>query len=94
MSNVAIAETSKPKKGPKVLKRLELEPKMGGGHTVTHYYTDYAHEPMPVPFNAEGKREGKGGGEHIMSHLTKHAGLPAMSGKAGESTPAEDEEES
>ena len=86
MAGIQVAESSKPKKGPKVLKRLELEPKMGGGHTVTHVYTDYAHEPMPVPFNAAGKREGKGGGEHIISHLMKHAGLPAMTGEGGTET--------
>lgn len=94
MATVQVAESSKAKKGPKVLDELRIKPKLGGGTTVVHHYTDYQHEPMTVPFNAEGKREGKGGGEHIISHLMKHAGLPAMSGKAGESTPAEDEEES
>lgn len=75
MAGIAVAESSKPRKGPKVLKRLEIEPKMGGGHVVTHVYTDYQHEPKPYSFNEEGKAQG---GEHILSHLKKHAGLPGL----------------
>lgn len=88
MAGIAVAESSKPKKGPKVLKRLEIEPQFGGGHTVTHVYTDYAHEPKPYKFNEQGKSQG---GEHIMSHLAKHAGLPAMSGESSAKSEAEDE---
>jgi hypothetical protein len=91
MAGIAVAESSKPKKGPKVLKRLEIEAQLGGGHIVTHHYTDWAHEPKPYKFNEQGKSQG---GEHIMSHLVKHAGLPAMaSGEStNESTESEQEE--
>lgn len=40
---------------------------------VRHVYTDYAHDPKEVKFNKEGKSQG---GEHIVAHLAKHAGLP------------------
>jgi hypothetical protein len=73
---VQVAETSKPKKSPKVLDHLELHPQLGGGHIVKHVYTDYQHEPMPVKFNKAGIAKG---GEHIQAHLDKHAGLPKMS---------------
>lgn len=77
MSSIQVAESSKPKKGRKVLDYLEIHPRMGGGNIVRHHYTNYEHEPLEVHFNEEGKREGKGGGEHIVAHLMKHAALPA-----------------
>lgn len=77
MAGIAVAETSKPKKGAKVLAHLELHPKMGGGHIVKHVYTSYQHEPKEVHFNEDGKAQG---GEHIVSHLAKHAGLPKYDG--------------
>jgi hypothetical protein len=48
---------------------------MGGGHIVKHVYTGYEHEPKEVEFNADGVARG---GEHIASHLKKHAGLPGL----------------
>lgn len=91
MPTVQTVETSKPKKGPKTLKRLELESQLGGGHVVRHVYTDYAHEPKEVKFNKDGKSQG---GEHIVAHLAKHAGLPAMTSKEGSGeSPTEEEED-
>jgi hypothetical protein len=37
-------------------------------------YSSYEHPSKEVHFNEDGKAKG---GEHIMSHLAKHAGLPA-----------------
>ena len=73
MPPIQSAEAHKPKQGPKTLKRLEIESQLGGGHVVRHVYTDYAHDPKEVKFNKEGKSQG---GEHIVAHLAKHAGLP------------------
>jgi hypothetical protein len=88
MADIAVAE-SKRKARPKVLDHLEIHPQLGGGHIVKHVYTDYSHEPKEVKFNGAGKSQG---GEHIQSHLNKHAGLPAMqSADGGEGDEAEDE---
>ena len=72
---IQVAESSKPKKGKKTLDHLEIHPKMGGGHIVKHVYSDYQHEPKEVHFNEDGKSQG---GEHILSHLAKHGGLPGL----------------
>jgi hypothetical protein len=71
---------------------MEIHPKMGGGHIVKHVYSGYEHDPMEVHFDEDGKRQGKGsGGEHVMAHLQKHAGLPRM--QATNPTMQEEEEE-
>ena len=84
MATVQVAESNKPKKGPKTLKRLELEGQLGGGHIVRHVYSDYSHDPKEVKFNKDGKSQG---GEHVLSHLAKHGGLPGLESydKKGES---------
>lgn len=87
MVQIAESPTPKAKRSAPVLSHLEIHPKMGGGHIVRHVYTNYSHEPKEVHFGEDGKREGKGGGEHITAHLAKHAGLPGY--EAG----VEDEEE-
>lgn len=81
MAQIAVAETKEGKKPRKVLDHLELHPKMGGGHIVKHVYTSYQHEPDEVHFNENGKAKG---GEHIVDHLTKHAGLPVGKSSAEE----------
>jgi len=70
------AESATPKKkaGRKTVDHLEIHPKMGGGHIVKHVYSGYEHDPKEVHFNEAGTSQG---GEHIMAHLRKHAGLPA-----------------
>ncbi len=80
MASIQVAESSTPKRKAtkKTLDHLELHPKMGGGTIVKHVYTNYEHEPMEVHFDEDGKREGKGGGEHILNHLKKHGGLPGL----------------
>ncbi|MCU1338832.1 MAG: hypothetical protein JWO19_4413 [Bryobacterales bacterium] len=70
---IQVAETSKAKRAPKTLSHLELHPKMGGGHIIKHVYSGYEHQSKEYSFNKEGKAAG---GEHISSHLAKHAGLP------------------
>jgi hypothetical protein len=86
MSEIQVAESNTPKKKTtkKTLDRLELHPKLGGGHIVKHVYSGYEHDPLEVEFNKAGKAKG---GEHIVSHLSKHGGLPGLEGydKHGES---------
>jgi hypothetical protein len=74
---IASVESSKSKKPAKVLSHLEIHPRMGGGHIVKHVYSSYEHPSKEVHFNEDGKAKG---GEHISSHLAKHAGLPGNSG--------------
>lgn len=76
---VQIAEGGK-KRSPKTVDHLELHAQLGGGHVVKHVYTGYEHQSKEVKFNAAGKSQG---GEHIQRHLTKHAGLPPMTGAEG-----------
>ena len=76
MANVQTVETKSSKKtAKKTLDHIEIHPKMGGGHIVKHVYSNYEHEPKEVHFNEDGKSQG---GEHILSHLAKHAGLPGL----------------
>ena len=84
------ATSAKQAKTKKTVDHLELHPKMGGGHIVKHVYTSYEHEPKEVHFNEDGKSQG---GEHIMSHLKKHAGLPLMSGAEGNGDETEHQEQ-
>jgi hypothetical protein len=90
MSGIAVAESTARKKGPKTLDHLEIHPQLGGGHIVKHVYTGYEHDAKEVKFNADGKSQG---GEHIMKHLTKHAGLPLMSNAEGNGDETEPEEQ-
>lgn len=86
---VQVAESTKPKKSAKVLAHLEIHPKLGGGHMVKHMYSGYQHDSKEVKFNEDGKSQG---GEHIVAHLQKHAGLPPMEGVGGNGDMVEDEE--
>ncbi len=69
MEGISVAQSSKARAKPKVLKRMEIEPRLGGGHIVTHHYTDYRHDPEPHEFE-------KGEGEEALKHIAHHAGLP------------------
>ena len=69
MAEMAMAEGIRHKRTPKVLSHIEIKPKMGGGHIITHHYTSYQHEPKPHNF-------GPDDGERAMKHIAKHAGLP------------------
>jgi hypothetical protein len=93
MAQIQVAEASKPKAQPKVLDHLEIHAKLGGGHIVKHAYTSYQHDPKEVHFDEDGRREGKGGGEHIVAHIVKHAGLPAMDEEGEEPEQEEEEDE-
>jgi hypothetical protein len=79
MAGIVVAESTK-KSRPKTLVHLEIHPQLGGGHIVKHVYASYEHEPKEVKFNEDGKSQG---GEHIVSHLMKHGGLPPMEGMEG-----------
>jgi len=83
MAGIQVAESSR-KSRPKTLAHIEIHPQLGGGHIVKHVYSSYEHEPAEYKFDEDGNREGKGGGEHIMRHLMKHAGLSNMEGAEGE----------
>jgi hypothetical protein len=80
MAGIQVAEANSRKKSPKTLDHLELHPQLGGGHLVKHVYSGYDHEPKEYKFNANGKSQG---GEHIVRHLVKHGGLPAMTSADG-----------
>ena len=69
MDGISVAQSSKAKKTPKVLRKMEIEPRPGGGHVITHHYTDYKHDPEPHEFDGEE-------GHEAMKHIAKHAGLP------------------
>lgn len=79
MAGIAMAESTK-KSSPKVLDHLEIHPQLGGGHIVKHVYASYEHPSKDYKFNEDGKAKG---GEHIVAHLEKHAGLPEMMSRAG-----------
>jgi hypothetical protein len=81
MAEIQVAEGRK-KQSPKTLSHLEIHPQLGGGHIVKHVYTAYEHPSKEVKFNDAGKSQG---GEHVVKHLMKHAGLPAMTAKEGAS---------
>ncbi len=91
MAEVQVAESSTPKKktSKKTVDHLELHPQLGGGHIVKHVYTGYDHEPLEVPFNKAGKAKG---GEHIVAHLAKHAGLPERASGEGDGESQSEEE--
>jgi hypothetical protein len=97
MAGIQVAE-AREKKQPKVLAHIEIHPQLGGGHIIKHVYQGYQHDPAQVQFDEDGKREGKGSnGEHIVTHLMKHAGLPAtgvsnMEGAEGEGDETANEE--
>lgn len=63
-----VAESSKPKRGPRVLTHLEIHPKLGGGHVVKHVYSDYNHESKSVNF-------GKNQGQQMLAHVSRHSGI-------------------
>lgn len=90
MAGIQVAESTKHKTPPKVLDHLEIHPKMGGGHIVKHVYSSYDHPSKEVHFNEEGKAKG---GEHIMAHLSKHAGIEPHDGKEEYDEHAESETE-
>lgn len=68
MEGIAVAESGKHKRAPKVLHHLEIHPQMGGGVRVEHHYSSYEHKMEPHEFE-----EHEGGKFH--AHLTKHTGL-------------------
>lgn len=86
MAGIQVAESTKPKARAKVLDHLEIHPQLGGGHIVKHHYTSYEHDPKEVKFNKDGKSQG---GEHVVDHLVKHAGLPGY--ESGEEEGVEEE---
>lgn len=77
MEGIAVAQSAKAKKTPKVLERMEIKPKLGGGHIITHHYSGYQHEPKAHSF-------GKDDGEKAMAHIAKHAGLEEQGGSEPE----------
>jgi len=68
MPETIMTEGIKSKRVPKVLKHLEVAPRMGGGVHVTHHYIHYQHEPEVHSFKDHE-------GERAMKHIGKHAGL-------------------
>jgi len=81
---VAVAESTKSKKVPKVIDHLRISRSLEGGHVIEHHYTSYQHEPKPYKF---GKEEGG----RAAAHIARHAGLPHP--KLGEQEGSESESE-
>jgi hypothetical protein len=48
---------------------MEIAPRLGGGHIITHHYTSYQHEPKSHEFTEDE-------GHEALAHIAKHAGLP------------------
>lgn len=69
MEGTSIAQSARAMKAPKVLERMEIKPRLGGGHIITHHYSSYQHEPKAHEF-------AKDEGEEAIAHIAKHAGLP------------------
>lgn len=69
MAGISVASSASHKRAPKVLKRMEIEPRLGGGHVITHHYSSFQHEPDSHEFEGDE-------GDAAMKHIAKHAGLP------------------
>lgn len=72
------AATAKAKKAQRTLAHIEIHPALGSGHMVRHVYAGFGHEPKEVKFNSAGRAQG---GEHIVDHIKKYAGLQEHSVK-------------
>ena len=77
------AEAKRPK-GKKILESMRVTRGLSGGHTITHHYEGYQHDPKPYHF-AEGE------GDRALAHIARHAGLPTA-GKTAQAEPMEPEE--
>lgn len=77
MAGIAVAESGKHRREPKVLQKMTIEPRLGGGHIITHHYTSYQHESEPHEFEAH-----EGG--KALAHIKKHAGLEEQGGSEPE----------
>lgn len=77
------------KKPAKVLDHLKIQEAENGGHTITHHFTSYEHEPETHVF-------GKEQGEEAMMHIAKHANISEPveheQAKEKEETGADEEE--
>jgi hypothetical protein len=69
MAGIAVAQSGTRARHPKVLESILIKPRLGGGHSLTHSYTHYQHEPDVHEFSDSE-------GEKAMKHIAKHAGLP------------------
>ena len=69
MPGISVATSSHAKRAPKVLDHMEIHPRLGGGHIITHHYANYQHD-------IESHEFAKDEGGEAMAHIAKHAGLP------------------
>ena len=67
MAGISVAESGTHKKAPKVLDHMEIHPRLGGGHVISHHYTNYQHDAESHEFTD---------GHEALKHIAKHAGLP------------------
>lgn len=72
------ASAKKVGKAQRTLAHLEIHPALGSGHMVRHVYAGFGHEPKETKFNSAGRAQG---GEHILDHIKKYAGLQEHSVK-------------
>jgi len=82
-AGITTVEGKMPKKGPKVLDEVRIRRALNGGHTVTHHYEGYQHEPKPYSF---GPQEGA----RAAAHVARHAGFPLEAGAEDEENADED----
>lgn len=79
MAGIVAAEGRAKPKGPKVLDEVNIKRSMDGGHTVTHRYEGYQHEPKTYAF-------GKNEGARAAAHISRHTGIPMQAGSGTEGT--------
>lgn len=80
MKGIAVAESSRAKKTPKVLHHIEVHPQLGGGVRVEHHHTSYEH---PVETHEFAKHEG----DKFHDHMSEHTGMHENLEEQGESEP-------
>jgi hypothetical protein len=82
-AGIATVEGKAPKKGPKMLDELRIKRSLNGGHSITHHYEGYQHEPKTYSFGPQDKAR-------AAAHVARHAGFPLEGGAEEEENADED----
>lgn len=64
-------------KPKKVLREIRIEEAENGGHSITHHFTSYEHDPETHVF-------GKEQGEEALLHIAQHANIKSPDAVVGE----------
>lgn len=86
LESVAHMPAAAPKKPPKKLDHMRVEEAENGGHTVTHHFTHYEHNPEQHVF-------GKGEGNELLMHIAKHGNVDHSLAAAKDNEPGHAEGE-